>query len=619
MFNKRLQIKLNKNRGKQSFRGELFNIEQLADYAKLLAVHQKVGESTHNNYLRERLAENEEVLQKYNSEVRAATQLSYVTPATEWVIDNFYLIEEHIQLARRHFPKSYSKELPYLKEEPFKGLPRVYGMVVEYVRHVDAQVDEESLLTFFRAYQETAVLKLGELWAVPIMLRLSLIENLRRIVARLKQDQKDRDLANTWINWVEETGSKRPSGLVELVSEMAKSELPFSSAFVSEFSKRLSSRNPSLTIVRNWFEQRLHEEGLSAEEMVEIENQNQAADQLSVSHSIKSLRFINSTDWRDFVEELSLVEKTLQTDPVGIYGKMDFASRNHYRHAIERLARKSKYTEMEVARQAITLARNVFDKSEGTREAHVGYYLIADGQEELKNTIGLKQTLLSTFKKLLGNYPLTLYAGLIILLTLVATFFYTQIARASDIPVTDWRYILLSICCLFFISQFAFFLVNWLSTLFIRPDILARLDFSGGIPAAYRTVVAIPTMVNSEESVRKLISDIEIHYLANRDTHLYFTLLTDFPDADQQVMPEDTHLIDYLRSAIEKLNHKYGAEKESLFYLFHRPRLWNPEEQKWMGYERKRGKLMAFNQFLLRGGIHSHSWRRKEISLLCGT
>ncbi|MCD7915321.1 MAG: hypothetical protein LUG96_08760 [Tannerellaceae bacterium] len=601
MFNKRLQNKLNKNRGKQPFRGELFNIEQLAEYARILASRQQIGEETHPDYLRERLAENEEILQNYNTEVRAATQLSYITPATEWVIDNFYLVEEHIQLARRHFPKSYSKELPCLKENPFQGLPRIYGMVVEYIRHVDAQIDEESLKTFFRAYQETAILKLGELWAVPIMLRLTLIKNLRRIVSRLEQDQKDRDLANSWIDQVKKTGAEKPSGLVGLVSEMAKSSLPFSSAFVSEFAKRLSSRNPSLTIVRNWFDQRLHEEGLSGEEMIEIENQNQAADQLSVSHSIKSLRFINTTDWRDFVEELSLVEKTLRTDPVDIYKQMDFALRNHYRHAIERLARKSKRTEVEVAQQAISLSQTIYNQQGTTRKAHVGYYLVAEGQKELKAAIGLKKNISSTFRGLLRNYPLTIYSGLIILLTLLATFFYTQIARASEVPVTDWKYVLLSICYFFFISQFAFFLVNWLSSLVIRPDILPRLDFSGGIPSSSRTVVVIPTMVTTKESIHKLVSDIELHYLANQDTHLYFALLTDFPDADQQEMPQDNERIEHLHSAIEKLNRKYGSEQESLFYLFHRPRLWNPEEGKWMGYERKRGKLMAFNEFLLKG------------------
>lgn len=605
MFNKRLQIKLSKSRGKQPFRSELFNIEQLAGYAKALASGQQVGERTKNNYLRERLDANEDILQRYNNDVRSAVHLPYITPATEWVIDNFYLIEEHIQLARKHFPKSYSKELPYVLEGRYKGLPRTYGMVVEYVRHVDAQADEESLRTFFRAYQEVSILKLGELWAVPIMLRLTLIENLRRIVSRLQQDQRDRDLANSWVDRIEDAGTKKTSGLVELVLEMAKSDIPLSSAFVSEFSKRLSSRNPSLKLVRNWFEQRLHDEGLSAEEMMQIENHNQAADQVSVSHSIKSLRFIGSADWKDFVENLSMVEKTLRTDPVDIYQKMDFASRNHYRNVVEKLAAQSKYTEMDIAQRAVSLARSRFNRDEGVREAHVGYYLVEGGQEELKSSIGLKKNIVSILKNLLRDYPLHIYAGLIIFFTIVATFYYTQLAQYFDLPVTDWRYILITICYLFFISQLAFFLVNWLSTLFIPPDILPRLDFSGGIPVSSRTVVVIPAMLTNEAMAAKLVSDLEIQYLANRDNNLYFALLTDFPDANQQEIPHDTELLERLRSGIEKLNRKYCPEQESLFFLFHRPRLWNPEEKKWMGYERKRGKLMAFSQFLVKGNIDS--------------
>ncbi len=618
MFNKILQIKLNKNRGKQPFRGELFNIYQLANYAKILASEQKTGKGKKNNYLRERLCENEEILARYNSALRSDTKISYITPATEWVIDNFYLIEEHVQLARKHFPSSYNKELPALTEGAYKALPRPYGMVVEYIRHVDAQVDEESLRTFFSAYQEVSELKIGELWAVPIMLRLTLIENLRRIVLRLQQDQHDRELANTWIDRFEETGASTPAALVELVVEIAKSNLPLSSAFVSEFSKRLSSRNPSLKLIRNWFEQRLQEEGLSAEEMVEIENQNQAADQVSVSHSIKSLRYVNGYDWKDFVEDQSLVEKTLETDPAGIYEAMDFASRNHYRQVVETLARQSNRTEKDIARQAILLAQ---EKETGTpvpREAHVGYYLVEDGQEKLKKAIGLKKTFSSILQNGLRNHPLFIYAGLIIVFTLIATFFYTQMARSYDVPVTNWRYVVISICYLFFISQFSSFLVNWISTLVVRPDIIPRLDFSGGIPADCRTIVAIPTLITHKDMIPKLVSDLEIHYLANRDSHLYFALLTDLPDADRQELSTDTELLQDLQTALKELNHKYGSKEESLFYLFHRPRLWNPREKKWMGYERKRGKLMAFSRLLLDGTTDPFSLTVGNLAALRG-
>lgn len=197
MFSRRFRsVYLDKKKEHQSFRGELFNIEQLGEYARLLAREQRIGPGTKNSYLRSRLDDNEKHLQSYNTRVLSDKDPRYISPATEWLVDNFYLIEEHIQLARHHFSKSYSKELPALPDDSYKGLPRIYGITVEYISHVDAQVDEESLTTFYRAYQEVTPLTLGELWAIPIMLRLILIENLRRIITRLEQDKKERDLAN---------------------------------------------------------------------------------------------------------------------------------------------------------------------------------------------------------------------------------------------------------------------------------------------------------------------------------------------------------------------------------------------------------------------------------------
>ncbi|MCD8166159.1 MAG: glycosyltransferase family 2 protein [Bacteroides sp.] len=357
-----------------------------------------------------------------------------------------------------------------------------------------------------------------------------------------------------------------------------------------------------MCIVKNWFEQRLHEEGLSAEELIQAESQIQAADQLSVSHSIKSFRFINNTDWRNFVENISFVEYILRGDPMQLYAAMDFNSRDQYRHRIEKLARQSHYSEEEVARKAIEMTQEAY-RQEGAekRTTHVGYYLVDEGADRLAATLGIKRSRKTRFARFLKTYPLVFYTGTILLISILGTLLFAHLVKSSGASITYGNLVLVSICFFFFLSQFSVFLVNYLSTLWVSPDFLPRLDFSTGIPHSCRTVFVVPAMISDKESVQKLLMDIEIHYLSNPDSSLTFALLTDFADADHQQEPRDNELLEQIRSEIESLNHKYGSDTNSLFFLFHRPRRWDAAEKKWMAYERKRGKLMAFNTFLTEG------------------
>ncbi len=325
--------------GELPLRAELFSVEQLARHAQTLAATHKVVTRKGSNSLLSRLDQNEEGLRAFNRSTLAVAPGRRITPAAEWLLDNFYLIEEHIQLARRHLPRNYSRELPRLLNGASTGLPRVYDLALELISHVDAQIDAEPLRAFVAAYQTVASLKLGELWAIPIMLRLALIENLHRVSARLASAREDRDLASLWADRLQAMAETTPSHLVIVVADMAKADLPISSSFVAEFCQRLSRQSPVLHLARQWLEQRLAEQGLSIEQLIHLESQSQAADQVSVSHSIASLRFLVATDWKDFVESLSLVEASLRADPAGVYRAMDFATRDRYRHAVEFIAR----------------------------------------------------------------------------------------------------------------------------------------------------------------------------------------------------------------------------------------------------------------------------------------
>ncbi len=583
-------------------RAELFSADQMELHGKrLAAVHQLTQEHPRDQLLT-RLAANEVVLNGVYERVAAAVKANLrITPASEWLLDNFYLIEEQIRTAKRHLPEGYSRELPRLLHGPSAKLPRVYDIALEIIAHGDGRVDPESLSRFVAAYQTVSVLKLGELWAIPIMLRLALIENLRRVAVRIAAGRADRDIAAAWAEQMVATAEKDPKSLVLVIADMARSQPPLSTPFVSEFTRRLQGHSLALALPLTWIEQVLAETGLTIEQSVQSGNQQQAADQVSISNSIGSLRALGGMDWREFVESMSSVEQTLREDPAKAYPEMDFATRDRYRHVIEKLAKTSPFSEVEVARCAIQLAQATQPVKRAvsggdTRETHVGYYLIDQGLRALEAVAQVRFSLSASFVKIAVRRPLVVYLGAIALLTIIFSVGLLALAQAQGLP-HDMR-VPIGLLALLATSQLALALVNWLATLLVRPHLLPRMDFSGGIPSQSRTLVVVPTMLSDARSVDDLIEALEVRFLANRDANLYFGLLTDFRDAAEETRTEDAPLLRLAVTQIEALNAKYATANHDLFFLFHRPRRWNPQARLWMGYERKRGKLSDLNALL---------------------
>ena len=601
--------------GEPPLREELFSVEQLTRQAVALATSHRFVTRRGSNQLLARLDENEEILREFNRTTLVVNKTRHVTPAAEWLLDNFYLIEEQVQLARRHLPKNYSRELPRLTAGRSAGLPRVYDLVLELISHLDAQLDAGSLQAFVAAYQTVSALKLGELWAIPIMLQLGLIENLRRITSRLILARQDRDLADQWAGRLQEIAEKNPSDLIVGVAEMAKSRLPLSSSFVAEFCQRLSRQGPVLHLARSWLEQRLGEQGQSIEHLIHAENQSQAVDQISVSHSIASLRFIGALDAKEFVESLSVVERTLKNDPAGVYSTMDFSTRDRYRHAVEEFARHSPLAEADIAAQAIGLAETAArEKGRSDRTAHVGFYLIDQGWRRLERAVDARWSWATVLECGIRRFPLLLFGGGVGTIALLTTLGFIRDARGGG--VQGWTLAAVSAVFLICVSQPAVALMNWLVTLLLKPRLLPRLDFTAGIAADCRTIVVVPTLLTSADGVDRLVEHLEIHHLANRDAQLYFALLTDFRDAPQEVMPEDDALLQRAKEGIKALNRKYSPGQPGAFFLFHRPRRWNPGEGVWMGYERKRGKLAEFNVLLRDGAKEAFAERVGDLSVL---
>ena len=584
------------------YRSELFTEEQLKQHAKAISKKHDLITKHPSELLLKRLAENEKILlQVHKLLTEIVSRNERIVPAAEWLLDNFYLIEEQIYIGKKHLPKGYSKGLPQLARGESAGLPRIYDIAVEIISHSDGHIDLNNLTGFINSYQTNTYLKIGELWAFPIMLRLALIENLRRLSIQISFDITNKALADDWADKLISTAENDTKNLVLVIADMARSSPPMVSSFVAELARRLQEKGSNLSLPVNWIEQQLSEHGLTIDKLVQEENQKQAADQVSISNSITSLRFLGSTEWREFVESTSIIEQTLKEDINGVYVGMDFYTRDLYRHSIEKIAKHSNLSEEEVAKITIANAK-ANDNTNDPGLSHVGYYLVGKGLSKLEKQAKMKVPAAEKFRKMVNRFPFFVYLFGIILLT--ASFSYLLIRVIHFDTSVNAVFILSALLCVIVTNQLAISIINWITTIFSRPSLLPRMNFSKGIPDEYRTMVVVPTLLNSKAGINSLIENLEVRFLANRDRNLFFALATDFADADQEVLPEDKNLLIFIKNKIFELNRKYQRSSNDTFFLFHRPRKWNAREKKWIGHERKRGKLEELNKLVLNKTSH---------------
>ncbi|MEO5623823.1 MAG: glucoamylase family protein [Dokdonella sp.] len=590
--------------GDAPLRAELLSAEQMEEHGRILADEHQVFAGKRADTLLQRLSANETVLRDSCTLLADAIKAGHrITPAGEWLLDNLYLIDEQIRTARRHFPERYSWELPRLERGASAGLPRVYDIALNAISHGDGRVDQETVSRFVRAYQEITPLALGELWAIPIMLRLALIDNLRRVAFRVRSDRRYRNLAGYWAGEMISIVEHDPKSLILVVSDMARSEPPMRGAFVAELVRRLQGHSASLALPLTWIEQRLQEAGMTIEQLVHATNQEEAADQVSISNSIGSLRLLEAVDWREFVENASHVEHILRQDPSGIYPRVDFQTRDSYRHVVEKLARASAKSETDVAFFAVALAREATATPPADAiRGHVGYYLVDAGIVALEERCERRRRF--AFPRARA-FPFSSYfLALMALGVLFAAPPLLQLWRSSQ-PL--WLLLATSACAIVVLSQLAVAVVNRFASLSVSPRPLPRMDFRGGIPATAQTLVVVPTLLDSEDDATELVDELEIRFLANRDPHIRFALLTDFSDWREQEKETDAGILAIARAGIATLNTRYSESSADLFFLLHRPRRWCESERAWIGFERKRGKLGELNALLRGNGAERFS------------
>ena len=575
-------------------RSELLSIERLEQHAASLALAQPVdARRGARPSLGARLRQNAAVLLgDYRQIALAVRGGRSVTPAAEWLLDNYHVIEAQIREIHEDLPPGYYRQLPKLAAGPLVGYPRVFGIAWAFVAHTDSHFDPEVLRRFVGAYQREQVLTIGELWAVAISLRIVLVENLRRAaqhIASARAARERADLVADRLLGVD--GSKDPDAL-DAVYEGGGAP---SAAFIVQLVQRLRDQDPDLTPALAQLERRLQAGGTTSAELVRQEHQRQGGSNVTIRNIITSMRLISDTDWPEFFESISLVDEVLRVDPG--FAAMDFATRNQYRSAIEHLARGSALTEIQIAAEAVASGRA--GAAVSARHEQSGYYLISAGRTEFEQRIGYVAPLAWRPHRLVRRFGAGAYIGAVALLAF-ATLGLALRGIADDV-IGGFGFVLFGLFGLVPAIDFAVALVNRAVMRGIHARILPGLALRDGIPAELRTLIVVPTLFTDAKAIEAQIERLEIHHLASPHAELYFALLADWTDAAQQRIPEDEALLTVATQAIARLNARHprdaGGER---FTLLHRRREWSEGQRCWMGWERKRGKLHELNR-LLRG------------------
>ncbi|HEX5042981.1 MAG TPA: glucoamylase family protein [Candidatus Polarisedimenticolaceae bacterium] len=596
----------------EPIRGELFSIERLEERAEELATQHRLADAARGGIpLAPRLLENERVLLACHRALAAAiVEERAITPAAEWLVDNFHVVKEQLREIREDLPAGFYRELPKLADGPLAGYPRVYGLAWEFVAHTDSRLEPETLCRFVRAYQRRGALTMGEIWAVAIVLRVALVENLRRLAEQIVQRRAARGEADALADALLAVSGKPVEPAQGVLRRY--DALPLSESFAVQLVHRLRDQEPAGDLALRWLDERLLAAGTTVDESVRAEHQRQAATNVTVRNVITSMRLMSALDWTEFFESVSLVEQELRLDPG--YRAMDFATRDRYRHAVEDLARGTALTELEVAAHALRRAHAAAVAVGGdSHEADPGYSLISDGRYALERELGFRVSLRTRLLRAYLGAATPGYVGTILLLTLallVAPLAYEHLAG-----VAPPHLLLLGLLALVPASDLAIAVVNRLVTELLGPRTLPRLELRGGVPQELRTLVAVPTFLIEDSQVDEQVAALEVHYLANPDGDLRFALVSDWTDADCETLPRDRTLLSRAREGIARLNARHGEAPGGgdRFLLFHRRRLWNPVQDKWMGWERKRGKLHELNR-LLRGATDTTFLRDAEDS-----
>ncbi len=579
-------------------RTELVESEELDIPAEPLPIEQLREEAFHLSHvlkqtkiikdtgqpLLKRLEKSNQLLQFLRHDIADAEFIEQTIPlSAEWLLDNMYVIEGSIEDVKRNLPKKYYKKLPKIGSGPLQGYPRIYAIAIELVKSTAGRLNRDNIVEFLTSYQKNDPLTIGELWALPLMLRLRLIEWIQFLAIHVDNRMREGELASFWGNRLLYAVRHEPTKLQSFIEELTLKQKSPSPHFAEELLEHLFDEEAVLPLVRKWLEDHFAQ---PLNEILHQEHLQETSEQIVFSSSVLSLITLSQLSWKEIFEIVSPIDEILRADPLGIYLQMDFTTRNNYREVIELIARYSEKSEIEIAKTTLNKAKVGVEEV----EKHVGYYLIDKGRELLEKDVAYQPTFVQSIRRWITNHSAVVYlGGITLLITSIELFIF------SLSPNLNYFFLFLALSIIP-VMDLSIQIVHFILTLILPPIMLPKMHYEKNIPREYKTLVVVPTMLLKKDSINEEIDQLEIRYLGNTDPSLCFGLFSDFLDAPEQETKDDHALLEVAKNGIENLDKKYGPGK---FFLFHRQRVWSNSENSWIGWERKRGKIEYLNRFLM--------------------
>lgn len=512
-------------------------------------------------------------------------------PGSTWILDNFYKIEEQVKSLRLMLDKRQKIPLGILNDSLFQNYPRIYPAALDLVRITNGNFNEDLIIHYLKAYQTVSVFSMGELWFFNTMLVLAVIERIRDLSRDIHQTQLHREK-------VKRLDFDDTFNTLDQIKKDIGSEPTLSPAYIEYLVRMIRREKEKYEYVFRYLDRKLLEYDTTIEKTIDLALRTQSAGKIQIGNLITSLNKISMLDWNTIFESVSVSESILRRDPAGVYENMDFKSRDHYRHQIEKLARKLKVNETKLALKILDLSEEAFREDPAAKRSHVGFYLVDKGRKDLVEALGFTAS-----RDRYHDFSTAGYLVQIGLSTLLVTLLFAYYAFSYSQNL--WQAFLTGLILFIPASEMLIKLTNWVILKIIPPVFLPKMALKDGIPEEASTLVVIPSLIHSERGPKELFERLETYYLANKDRNLYFALLGEFKDADREILQEDSHIVKAALDEVKRLNNAY-AQEENIFFYFQRKRLYNRKQKRWICWERKRGSLTELGALLSGEAATSH-------------
>ena len=582
-----------------NIKGALLDTQQLEDYLRKIASgHVLQDKSNKYTYPIPRLKENFEFITEVYNLLNEHIKLKLpIHPAGEWILDNFYIIDETVKTVTKELTlKKYTNFLG-IANGPYAGFARIYVLASEIVAYTDGKINGKNLEVLLKAYEDKKTLSMDEIWNINTFLRMALIENIREACEKIYSAQLQKYKVENIIERLVENKSKDELQFKNIgeyktkVIEQGEMKYPF----IEYMSYRLKQYGKKAYPFLNILEEQVNKMGTEISEVIKKEHFDIAVRKVSVGNCIISIKNINRINMIEIFEKINGVEEILKKDPVNVYSKMDYKTRIYYRNKLKEISKKTKISEIYIARKCLELSSIEYEKSNmdsNDKKAHVGYYLIADGEPKLLEILQNKKVPKQNNMHKAQKYITALAVVTIVLAGVYGLYINTQI---NNIVLSLILSILLLIPIETIFTQIAQYILGKTK----NTKIIPKLDFRNGIPEQNATFVVIPTIIKNGKRVEELMHKLEVYYIANKSDNIYFALLGDCSTSSNEEEGFDEEVINTGKKMVDILNKKYPDEKFTKFNFIYRKRMWNEGEEAYLGWERKRGLLNQFNEYIL--------------------